>query len=388
VSVGRVPEISVNPGLLRRNADTRTDLALKFAPLITTVTSQKWRPITADEYLKGSTLLAWDGTSLPSSKSEPKSTAELPTSCEPGTPEPCYILTHDCPPRAEWHRKMSDRRKEASDVGSALECDLAVGSRSTTGEFGIGSVPVYVRIVVRQKAHPGSESERVFRHLKQLKRLLGVSKRDLSVIVQYWYLFAFDDWRAETVMGELRQFHEGDWEAVTIGLSERAPLFVAYSAHCGGEWLRWDEAPVEDARPTHPVAFLGTGSHAEYPVRNAGASPDWASCLPIGGRRLSAITLGLNVVETVGEGVTMQTSREDDVLLVDSRTSPMTFPGKWGLQSGILFRPKIRFLRTYVLPGDDGGPLTPSLQRLWYDPIGAIFGEKSHYDQVSVAPDF
>ena len=34
----------------------------------------------------------------------------------------------------------------------------------------------------------------------------------------------------------IHQHHEGDWEAVTVGLSADRPLFVDWSAHCAGEW--------------------------------------------------------------------------------------------------------------------------------------------------------
>jgi hypothetical protein len=243
-----------------------------------------------------------------------------------------------------------------------------------------------VRTVLRTKSKSDAEAEHVFKHLADHTRNHDMLK-NLEVIIQYWYLFAFDDWQGETILGTLRQFHEGDWEAVTIGLSEDKPLFVAYSAHCAGEWLDWDKAPVEAERPTHAVAFLGEGSHASYPLTDAGAAPNWASCLPVGDRRLSAMTLGLNVVETVGEGVMFQTRSRRDLHLVNARTPPMTYRGRWGRQGGMFFDPIIWGFKTYVFPVEGGGPLTPPLQRLWFDPLGSIFGAGSRYDHVSIGPD-
>ncbi len=70
---------------------------------------------------------------------------------------------------------------------------------------------------------------------------------ELEVVVQYWQYSLVDDWRSTprgvTLPGGrrvplpvIRQHHEGDWEAVTVGLSADTPLFVDWSAHCAGEW--------------------------------------------------------------------------------------------------------------------------------------------------------
>ena len=51
-------------------------------------------------------------------------------------------------------------------------------------------------------------------------------------------------WAANTVFGRLIQEHESDWEGMTIGLEDDAPVFVAYGAHCGGQWRPWSSVPA------------------------------------------------------------------------------------------------------------------------------------------------
>jgi hypothetical protein len=156
-----------------------------------------------------------------------------------------------------------------------------------------------------------------FRSLAAARRALG--GEEVTRIVQYWLFYLYDCWIADTPLGRLVQEHEADWEAITIGLSDDRPLFVAYSSHCGGEWLPWRDAPVEareprgpgssdwEARPlendvasgrwypneeaagrellramnherTHPAVMVAEGSQAMYPAGHDRRAPNWVKC--------------------------------------------------------------------------------------------------------------
>ena len=94
-------------------------------------------------------------------------------------------------------------------------------------------------------------------------------------LLRYWLFYEFDDWRSPHE--RLWQTHEGDWESITIGLSQTLqPLYAAYSEHCSGTIRAW--TGVSTRGGTHPVAYVALGSHALY-FSNATASTDFSACL-------------------------------------------------------------------------------------------------------------
>lgn len=88
------------------------------------------------------------------------------------------------------------------------------------------------------------------------------------VILHYLYFYAMNNWRT-TFYGV--NDHEADWEQVFIYLADQAngdpqPVWTAYSMHdMWGDDLRrrWDDPELTKAG-THPVVFVGAGSHASY----------------------------------------------------------------------------------------------------------------------------
>ncbi|MFL6054467.1 MAG: hypothetical protein ACJ72W_16345, partial [Actinoallomurus sp.] len=83
------------------------------------------------------------------------------------------------------------------------------------------------------------------------------------VILQYWFLYAMNDWR--TTFGGVND-HEADWEAVTVYLAgeDMRPSWVACSSHeDNGDDLRrrWDD-PDLHRLGDHPVVYVGAGSHS------------------------------------------------------------------------------------------------------------------------------
>lgn len=98
-----------------------------------------------------------------------------------------------------------------------------------------------------------------------------VLRQDGWIVLQYWFFYAFDDWRSEFFGAN---DHEADWEKISVYLSESetgevCPEWAAYAAHnYTGDDLRrrWDDPELEKVGE-HPVVYVGAGSHASYYVR-------------------------------------------------------------------------------------------------------------------------
>jgi hypothetical protein len=95
-----------------------------------------------------------------------------------------------------------------------------------------------------------------------------VVRQDGWVALQYWYLYAFNDWRSGFYGAN---DHESDWEMIYIYLYQTEagrlqPEWVAYASHdFSGDDLRrrWDDPELEKI-DDHPVVYAGAGSHASY----------------------------------------------------------------------------------------------------------------------------
>ena len=84
-------------------------------------------------------------------------------------------------------------------------------------------------------------------------------------VLQYWFLYPYNDWASHGGNND----HEGDWEVIYVFLDEQERArHVAYSKHItipllyGPETAVWEE--VEKVEGTHPVVYVGCGSHASY----------------------------------------------------------------------------------------------------------------------------
>jgi hypothetical protein len=82
-------------------------------------------------------------------------------------------------------------------------------------------------------------------------------------LIQYWIFYNYDSLQTWAV----NQWHQSDWEQVSVLVRRRGnivrPVEVAFSEHCYGarvpaERVRWSAG-------SHPVVYVGRGSHANYP---------------------------------------------------------------------------------------------------------------------------
>jgi len=196
-------------------------------------------------------------------------------------------------------------------------------------------------------------------------RVEGIAHQT-QVLLQYWFFYPYDEWTSEFLGATFTQRHEGDWESVSVGLGQAdKPLFVAYSAHCGGSWKPWGTTVRYG---THPLVAVARGSHGNYSDAGELRPPDFTSCtkLPRGIGTLLAVAANVrDVTDDAWEwgAATVET--------VDERDWPMSFPGTWGYNDLI----ELETGRTFST--DQGaGPASPPLQALWDDPIRTIFCDR------------
>jgi hypothetical protein len=308
------------------------ELAKTFMPVLSFTEHERWSPIAVDSYVSSARLIGPGvGMRYPTF---PRTPDQLPRACPPRGPAACYQLTIGCP-----------------DVSApcAAATHRPVGRRSDGA--------AYYRVVRRPRTGPPG----VFADL-------GPYRADLSILIQYWFFYRYDLWEAAVLGGELTQRHEGDWEAVMVGLSSTQPLFVAYSEHCGGIWRSWkDIDAAASQRPwTHPLVAVAEGSQANYPKADQRRSPDWAGCAGVPPGTATLISYASNVRDRTDYGPEWTPA---ELIRGDEKKPPMSFPGTWGAND----RTSLENLRSLRLGKEGSGPRSPPLQPLWQQPVRTVF---------------
>jgi hypothetical protein len=337
-----------------RPADmTERQLQLSFMPVLRFRGDADWRPQKVDLYLKGeygARLRGPKDTTPVTEATEPVGSIDkLPQDCPRGFSDPCYTLTTLC---------------ETAD-------DPCAGSHAPDDELERGGA-VYVRVVERTRT-PGHDPPPL--------PAVGQYKNEVAILVQYWFFYRYDEWVAPVLAGRIVQRHQGDWEAVTVGLSADEPLFVAFSEHCGGRWEKWDKrldavstdmAGVDGfddgQQRTHPLVAVAKGSQANYARAHAGHIPDWSSCLGVPGESVALLSYAWNIRDRTGDD-SRWIPIPENVLPAREDELPMSFPGTWGDKDTTQY--------VTTKPHDIGdpkrGPRSPPGQPLWNRTIRQIF---------------
>ncbi|MFN8484110.1 MAG: hypothetical protein U0768_13825 [Anaerolineae bacterium] len=210
--------------------------------------------------------------------------------------------------------------------------------------------------------------------------------------LNYWFFYHYDDWRSSF---DGVNDHEADWENVWVFLYEDEdgsvkPEWVLYAAHdFTGDDLRrrWDDREQLDiVDETHPVVYIGAGSHAayyrpgEYLIESEAPGTESLTRYLMAARRLwnrafgqgdeveeSAPFLTIPFVEYVrGDGLSVGPGQDHEwkPVLLDPPPAWLTdYHGLWGL-----------FTRDPV--GGENAPAGPMYNRdgtpryVWYDPLG------------------
>jgi hypothetical protein len=322
------------------------ELAQKYQPVLVMTDAERWAPVSVDSYLQDQQhpayLITPNGTRKPA-----PALADLPgvNGCHGGR-APCFRITIDCPSGSD---DCAEGQPDRTDQGERIP-DYRDGA-------------VYVRVLSHRR--PGGSP--------QAFNGTGPYGKNLKTLIQYWYFYRYDEWTRPILGGRIVQRHEGDWEAVTIGFSQKAPLFAGLSAHCGGSWLPWNKvqlAPTAKGPRVHPLIAVAEGSHANYTRTQDRRAPDWAGCK-------GSVPQGTTTVLSYASNIRDETSYGWDWLpaqtfFVNNAKPPMTFPGTWG---GNDFTELINE-RDQRLSDAGPGPATPTLQPLWYDPVDQIFCSK------------
>jgi hypothetical protein len=84
-------------------------------------------------------------------------------------------------------------------------------------------------------------------------------------VIEYWIFYNYDS--LDTAL--VTQWHQSDWEQVSVLVERRRstvyPVEVGFSEHCYGAVVPATEISWNGS---HPVSFVGLGSHANYSTQN------------------------------------------------------------------------------------------------------------------------
>lgn len=343
---------ALKPTLLKTGGGTDAQLAWTFAPLLHIEHNEHYGPTGVSSFLK---LAKETGTGAPG-QIRTVTLATLPSKCPDGSHTACGTLK--CETCSDTYTKWPPEQGESSFLRQGV---------------------LYARV-----AHRSSEPN-VFSG--------GYDPfPDLKTLIQYWIFYLYDRWQAETVVGQLTQEHQGDWEFVSVGLgAQNQPRFIALSAHCGGQWVKWtatlptafahvakgkvvytDHNTGHGDQASHPIVAVARGSHANYSDDSSHRPPDWGSCKKLPTSALTAISYASNVrdltADNPGSGWFVYPRK---VVVVKTTNGlpgpPFDYPGAWGDHESITF--------SYHSPLDTGsGPKSPPLQGAsWDKPIKLFF---------------
>lgn len=313
------------------------ELARRYAPVLAFSDEERWAPVRVDSYVAEAKL-----SGPPDTRERAETIAKLPSRCPEVGRSSCHELTIEC---------------ERGDLPCAKGRLRAPGRLYRDGG-------VYVR-VLRKGDLPDGEPRDIFAQV-------GPYRHELEILIQYWYFYRFNEWRAPLFAGLLVQRHEADWEVVTIGFDEeRKPLFVADSAHCAGSWLPWGEVEASTRLPgprIHPLVAVAEGSHANYADPEDKRAPDWASC---GGTAPAGLTTALSYASNIRDRTEfgwLWYPPANGWIPAQPTEPPMSFAGTWGADDRIL----LRNFAVHVLHEGEA-PKSPPLQGPWQDPVRSIF---------------
>jgi hypothetical protein len=204
-----------------------------------------------------------------------------------------------------------------------------------------------------------------------------VVRTDDFVVLQYW-LFYYDNplILPTTPVGTFWQSHEADWELVNVILdTDEQPVEAAYSQHCSGERRPWTDVAKWPSDSTHPVAYVGLGSHANYFAPGSGPLgeiPISPACIPASIQPVLPAIPFLHVADQVVDGSPsgavvgpVGSGLQEATIHRIAGTEWSKFGGRWG-ESEYFFTP----VPLGPVPGGTAvpvglAPASPALQGAW-----------------------
>jgi hypothetical protein len=325
-----------------RPADTPDrSLAAMYSPVLLFTADQRWTPTTVDAYVSGATVTDWEGH-----PKQVESVADLRTACPGVVRAPCFVMRQKCPAGA-------DEAQCAEDLPDPEAVYVRVARREQWSGCRLDA-----------KCADGSPDP--------FARARGPYATTTQILLQYWFFYPYNEWIAPVAIGDLKEIHAADWEAVTVGLSSDRPLWVAYSAHCAGTFAPWSQVRVAPSDPAHlrPLVAVAVGSQANYRIARQRRVPNFAECSGITNDRLKLLSYAANIRDRTDDATTW-TPGPEDLRMVDATTAPMSFPGTWAPSATMRLE---NLHKSFKLGGDHPGPASPPLQPLWQSPMNSIFG--------------
>lgn len=174
-----------------------------------------------------------------------------------------------------------------------------------------------------------------------------VARTATHTVLQYWLFYYHNPLLLPaTQFGVFWQSHEGDWEVVNVILDAAGePVEAAYSQHCSGQRKPWADVEKRPAGSTHPVAYVGLGSHANFFAPGAGPLglvPMNPACIPVSVTPFLPFLPFLQVADQVladGAVAGPPGSGAEPTTIHRIEGAPWsTFPGRWG-ESEYFFTP-------------------------------------------------
>ena len=244
-------------------------LARRFEPVLRYTQGELFLPLAAEAFVTGAALYRRDDRAKASALVVPAGgldpdTLAAQAGALPGVQlELRYVIEPlDRTAYKEW-RKRPGRPEFHSDSRFALVSLLGrvIDAFMRMSLLVRGKVPGGFAAAAEIRYRASGEAARPAYHVR--------ASRDAGYLVlQYWFCYAMNDWRS-TFSGV--NDHESDWEQITLFLTEPdgggEPVltWVAFSSHDEvGDDLRRrvDDPDLTLIDGTHPVVFVGAGSHS------------------------------------------------------------------------------------------------------------------------------
>jgi hypothetical protein len=325
---------SVNVTVARWTSDT--EIAIRFAPRLVLDRDERWPAISIDSLMDAKQGIVVHNTDSSTTRIGPATglatVRTRPLHCRSAAP--CYQV--DLRPFAEQDCRPG--REEPADLPRCPKAPT-----------------VYARILRRGRDPQSFPSE-------------GRRDQRISAVVEYWLFYGYDRWERRTPVGLLRQQHDGDWEAVLVGLRGHEPAWVAYTSHCGGVVKKWADVHVD--AEGHPYAFVAEGSHANYPTSGP-QTPDWLGCART--KHSGGDIALVNAFSNIREQVDARGSGKIPAVLLADDEPLLREPFWWGTVDATTLSP---LARPAVNLAGGTGPESPGCKALWRQPLGNIYCDK------------
>jgi len=287
----------------------------------------------------------------PSSSGTPGATPSLATLLARHAP---VLVLHPAEP-------MRPVAVEGFIADSDLQRKAAAGWEQVDGPLPVGGADLRLdqrscRAIEGSAATPCYQAYQAAHGTSQVVYGAAFRTRD-RIDLQYWLWYPWNVYSPTVPAGDLWQVHEGDWESVSVILDTSGrPLVVGLSSHCDGTRRDWARAPK---RGSHPVAYVGIGSHANF-LRTGEHALDPACWTPQVIEIIRAY--GLKPVDRTATGRTVRPR-----LVRVTATTPrwMRFAGRWGEDAYMHFpnNEPIRYGQA---------PVGPAFHAQWRRPVTEV----------------